>query len=84
VNASVDLGEEDRRAAGGEVWDVVNGGLSFFVTEARLQRFHVLERQLGDALIGEFAAVPRRDALRGFEPLQAGPTRFRRSGGRVR
>jgi hypothetical protein len=71
-NASVDLGEDDRHAAGGEVRDVVNGGLSFLGTEARLQRLHLLERQLGDALIGDFAPVRRRDALRGFEPLQAG------------
>jgi hypothetical protein len=71
ANASVDLGEEDRHAAGGEVRDVVDGGLSFLGSEASLQRVHVLERQLGDALIRELAPVRRRDALRSFEPLQA-------------
>jgi hypothetical protein len=41
-------------------------------SEARLQRVHVLERELGDALVGDRAAVRGRDALRGLESLQAG------------
>jgi hypothetical protein len=60
-NASVDLGEEDRHAAGGEVRDVVDGRLPLLGSEARLQRVHVLERELGDALVGDRAAVRRRE-----------------------
>src|SRR5919109_3242919 len=53
ANASVDLGEEDRDAAGGEVRDVVDGRLPVLGTEACLKRVHVLERELGDALVGD-------------------------------
>ena len=66
--ASVDLGEEDRDAAGGEVRDVVDGRLPLFRPEAYLQRVYVLER---NALAGDRAAVRRREAPSGFEPLQA-------------
>ena len=59
--ALVDLGEEDRHAAGGEVRDVVDGRLPLLGSEARLQRVHVLERALGHALVGDRAAVRRRD-----------------------
>jgi hypothetical protein len=61
ANASVDLGEEDRDAPGGEVTDVIDGRLARLGAEHRLQRVHVLERELGNALIGipSGVATPR-------------------------
>ena len=47
ANASVDLGEEDRDAAGGEVRDIVDGRLAFLGAQRRLERVHILERELG-------------------------------------
>ena len=69
ANASINLGEEDRDAAGGEIGDVVDGRLALLGAQPRLQRVHVLERELGNALIGDGAPVRRRDALRRLESL---------------
>ena len=82
-DASVDLGEEARHAAGGEFRDVVDGRLPLLGSEAGPERVHVLEGELGDALVGDRAAVRRRDALRDFESLQAGD-RLCKRGGRLR
>jgi hypothetical protein len=46
-------GEEDRHAAGGEVREVVDARLPLLGSEARLQRVHVLKRELRDALVGD-------------------------------
>jgi hypothetical protein len=70
-NASVDLGEEDRHAAAGESRDVVDRRLPLLGSKASLERGHILERELGDALVGDRAAVRGRNALRSFESLQA-------------
>src|SRR3954452_13585875 len=72
ANASVDLGEKDRDAAGGEIRKVVYGGLTLVGAKARLQRVHVLERELGDALVRNRAPVRRRDTPRGLKSLEAG------------
>ena len=68
---SVDLGEEDRDAAGGEVWDVADRRLALVGGQPGLQRVHVVERELGDALDGRSlpsgVATPRAASNR-FNP----------------
>jgi len=57
----VDLGDEDRHSASGEVRDVVDCRLSFRRGHAALQLLHVLEVPLKDAVVGWLATIWRGD-----------------------
>src|SRR5215212_1560524 len=68
----VNLRDEDRRPARGDVRDVVGCCLSFRRGQAALQLLHVLEITLEDAVVGWLATVWRSDDPGRLIPLKVG------------
>src|SRR5215211_8983173 len=68
----VDLGDEDRHSASGEVRDVVGWRLSFRRGHAALQLLDVLEVTLEDSVVGRLATVWRSEDPGRLVPLKVG------------